>query len=73
MAYRDFKDLAKKTAADKVLKYEAFNIDKNPKYDGIKESCFLWFINFLIKRLKAVVSLRLQINLLLNPHLIMKN
>ena len=29
MAYRDFKDLAKKTAFDKVLKFKAFNIAKN--------------------------------------------
>ena len=34
MAYGDFKDLAKSTAADKVLKNEAFNTAKNPKYDG---------------------------------------
>ena len=34
MAYRDFKDLEKRTAADKVLKDKAFNIAKNPKYDG---------------------------------------
>ena len=34
MAYRDFKDLAKRTASDKVLRDKAFNIAKNPKYDG---------------------------------------
>ena len=34
MAYRDFKDLKKRTAADKVLRDKAFNIAKNPKYDG---------------------------------------
>ena len=34
MAYGDFKDLAKKTSADEVLKYKAFNIAKDPKYDG---------------------------------------
>ena len=33
MAYGDFKDLAKRTAADKVLKDKAFNIAKDPKYD----------------------------------------
>ena len=33
MAYGDFKDLAKRTAADKVLIYKAFNIAKNLKYD----------------------------------------
>ena len=32
--YGDFKDLAKRTAGDKVLKNKAFNITKDPKYDG---------------------------------------
>ena len=31
--YRDFKDLARRTASDKVLRQKAFNIAKNPKYD----------------------------------------
>ena len=34
MTYGDFEDLAKRTDSDKVLKDEAFNIAKNPKYDG---------------------------------------
>ena len=34
MAYGDVKDLARRTALDKVLKDKAFNIAKNPKYDG---------------------------------------
>ena len=34
MAYGDFKDLAKRTAADNVLKDKVFNIAKDPKYDG---------------------------------------
>ena len=34
MAYGDFKDLARRTASDKVLRDKAFNIDKNAKYDG---------------------------------------
>ena len=29
----DFKDLAKRAAADKVLKNKTFNIAKDPKYD----------------------------------------
>ena len=36
MAYGHFKDLKKRTAADKVLRDEAFNIVKNPKYDGYR-------------------------------------
>ena len=34
MAYGDFKNSARRTASDKVLRDEAFNIAKNPKYDG---------------------------------------
>ena len=34
MAYGDFKDLARRTASDKVLRDKAFNIAKNPKYHG---------------------------------------
>ena len=33
-AYSDSKDLTKKTVADKILKNKAFNIAKDPKYDG---------------------------------------
>ena len=33
MAYSDFKDLNRRTSADKVLSDKAFNIAKNPKYD----------------------------------------
>ena len=34
MAYGDFQDLKRRTASDKVLRDKAFNITKNPKYDG---------------------------------------
>ena len=34
MAYRDFQGLNRRTAADKVLRDKAFNIAKDPKYDG---------------------------------------
>ena len=37
MAYGDFKDLAKRTAADKVLRDKAFNIAKDPKHDGYQK------------------------------------
>ena len=40
MAYGDFKDLARRTASDKVLRDKAFNIAKNPKYDGYQRACF---------------------------------
>ena len=34
MAYGDFKDLARRTASDKVLRDKAFNIARNSKYHG---------------------------------------
>ena len=34
MAYGDFKDLPKKTAADKILRDKAFKIASDQKYDG---------------------------------------
>ena len=37
MAYGDFKDLARRTASNKILRNKAFNIAKNPKYDGYQK------------------------------------
>ena len=34
MAYRDFKDLTKRTASDKILRDNAFNFAKTQKNDG---------------------------------------
>ena len=34
MAYGEFKDLKRRTFSDKVLKDKAFNVAKNPKYEG---------------------------------------
>ena len=34
MAFGDFKDLASRTASDKVLRGKAFNVAESPKYDG---------------------------------------
>ena len=46
MAYGDFKDLARRTASDKVLRDKAFNIAKNPKYDAYQRGLASWFANF---------------------------
>ena len=60
MAYGDFKDLARRTASDKVLRDKAFNIAKNPKYGGYqRRQAILWFTNFLIKSLLVVVLIRM--------------
>ena len=72
MAYGNFKDLKRRTAADNVLRDKAFNIAKNPKYDGYQRDLASMVYTFLIKRLKAVAS-HLQINLLLNLYLKINN
>ena len=38
MVYGDFKDLARRTASDKVLRDKTVNIAKNTKYDGYQRS-----------------------------------
>ena len=47
MAYGDFKDLKRRTAADKFLRDKAFNIAKTPKYDGYQRG--LKDLNFLLR------------------------
>ena len=46
MAYGDFKDLKRRTASDKVLRYKAFSIAKNPKYDGYQRGPVFMVYNF---------------------------
>ena len=41
MVYRDFKDLTRRTASDKILLDKAFNIAKNSKYDGYQKGLAL--------------------------------
>ena len=65
----DFKDLARKTASDKVLRGKVFNIAKNPKYDGYQRGLTSMVYKFFDKKSEIVVIIRMQINLLL----IMKN
>ena len=62
MAYGDFKDLKRRTAADNVLRDKAFNIAKNPKYGGYQRGLASMVYKFFDKTLKAVVS-HLQIYL----------
>ena len=64
MTYGDVKDLARRTAFDKVLRDKAFIIAKSPKYDGHQRKIASMVYNFLIKSLLAVVLIRMQINLL---------
>ena len=53
MAYGDFKDLARRTASDKVLRDKAFNIAKNPKYDGYQRGLASMVYKFFDKKSKG--------------------
>ena len=50
MTYRDFKDLARRTASDKVLRDKAFNNAKNSKYDGHQRGLASMVYKFLDKK-----------------------
>ena len=53
MAYGDFKDLARRTAADKVLRDKAFNIAKDPKNDGYQRRLASTVYKFFYKKSKG--------------------
>ena len=55
MAYRDFKDLNRRTATDKVLRDKAFNIAKDPKYDGYERGLASIVYKLFDKKLLVVV------------------
>ena len=50
MANEDFKDLAERTASDKVLGDKAFNIAKNSKYDGYQRGLASMVYKFFDKK-----------------------
>ena len=50
MTYRDFKDLRRRTASDKILRDKAFNIAKNPKYDGYQRGLASMVYKFFDKK-----------------------
>ena len=55
MASGDFKDLARRTASDKVLRVKHLILLKILNMMDIKEALLLWFSNFFIKSRKGVV------------------
>ena len=52
MAYGDFKDLKRRTASDKILRDKAFNIAKNPKYDGYQRGLASMVYKFFDRKSK---------------------
>ena len=65
MSYGDFKDLNRRTFADELLRDKAFNITKDPKYDGHQCGVASLVYEFLIKK-RLVVVLKMKIFLIKN-------
>ena len=55
-AYSDSKDLTKRTIADKTLKNKAFNIAKDPKYDGCQRRLVSMVYKFFDKKSTSVMD-----------------
>ena len=65
IACGDFKDLHRRTFADKVFCDKAFNIAKDPKYDGYQGGLAWTVYKFFDKKLLVVV-LKMKIFLIKN-------
>ena len=52
-AYSDSKDLTKRTVADKILRDKAFNIAKDPNYDGYQRGLASMVYKFFDKKSKG--------------------
>ena len=50
MSYGDLKNLARRKASDKVLRYKAFNITKNPKYNRYQRGLSSMVYKFFVKK-----------------------
>ena len=50
MAYGNFKDLTRRTASYNIMRDKAFNIAKNPKYDGYQKGLSSMIYNFFDKK-----------------------
>ena len=61
--YGGFKDVARRTASDKVLRDKAFNFAKNPKYDGYQRELASMVYTFFDKKMKGKgVNIPLEFN-----------
>ena len=68
MDYGDFKDLAKRTAADKVLRNKAFRIASDQKYDGYQRGLAYMVYKFFDKKSKGTANNKENIQLAYELH-----
>ena len=63
MSYGDFKDLKRRTFSDKVLRDKAFNIAKNPKYNGYQRGLDSMVYKYFDKKSKdSGVNVEVKLN-----------
>ena len=63
MTYGDFKDIARRTASDKVLRDKSFNIARNPTYNGYQRGLASMVYKLFDKMLKGSrVNIPLEFN-----------
>ena len=62
MAYRDFKDLKRRTFSDKVLRDKAFNSAKSPKFDGYQRGLASMVYKFFEKSAGGGVNIPSEFN-----------
>ena len=65
MTYGDFKNSTRRTVCDKILRYNAFNIVKNSKYDGYQHGLASMVYKCFDKKLLAAI-LRMKLFLIKN-------
>ena len=58
MTYGEFEDFKRRTASDKILRDKAFNIAKNPKYDGYQKRLASMVYKFFDKKSKSSHTIR---------------
>ena len=61
MGYVDFKNLPRRTASDKVLHDKAFNIAKNPKYEGYQKGLPSMVYKFFDRKSLLLVLLKVKL------------
>ena len=66
MAYGDFKEIATRTASGGILRDKAFNIAKNPRYDGYQSGIASMVYKFLDKIPYGVVLITMKLNKMYN-------
>ena len=66
MAYGEFKYLKRRTYSDNVLRDKAFNIAKNPKYDGYQRGLASMVYKCFDKSAQEVILLIMRLNKICN-------